>query len=660
MLTLIPTLPLASFFEGVLDWLKNVPSYFLAILGLGFLIFIHELGHFLACKITKTRVETFSIGFGRRLFGWETVGGSRRFTTGPRHSAPTAGTDVRIALIPLGGYVKMAGEIGGDGTATSGADEAPRPPKSDEYPAKSFGARTLIISAGVIMNAITAFVFFWIAYGTGLEEPPPLVGTVTPGGPAWRAGIEGGDRIVSIDGRAARTFLDVQSGVALVAKGSSAEVVVVRDGANRTLTLTPDYDEKRGLQQAQLSPAETLSIDDGVSEKLVIGATETAIVAGRSIRGGAAFLDAIQSALSAGRESIDVVLPSRATPVSRTLSLARARKAPVKPSSWKLGIVFSDGRRIEAVRANSTATAAGLRPGDVIVGADGTDIVTGSELSYRSSIATLDVLRDGKPLAIEAKVNGFAAIDAFVSALAFATKPAEGPLRIYPHGGEFPGRTSPAGDAGVRLGDVLLEIDGKAITASDDVVKLGAAFDGSPVRIKVQTGEQPPRELTVAPRPTPDRAEIEAFLVRTLEKQRVAVGGAGGAAAVAFDRTTTEIGNIFRLIKRFFGGGVSFQKNISGPLTIAALSSQSVAGGLGSYLALLAFISVNLCVLNFLPIPVLDGGQMLFLLIEKARGGRPLSGNAIAKFQLVGFVLLMALMVFALKNDITNVFGSGR
>ena len=104
----------------------SVQSVVLAILGVGFLIFVHELGHFLACRLTKTRVETFSIGFGRRLFGWETIEGQRRFTVGARRSRPTDGTDVRIALIPLGGYVKMAGEIGGDGTATSGAGGEPR------------------------------------------------------------------------------------------------------------------------------------------------------------------------------------------------------------------------------------------------------------------------------------------------------------------------------------------------------------------------------------------------------------------------------------------------------------------------------------------------------------------------------------------------------
>ena len=87
------------------------------------------------------------------------------------------------------------------------------------------------------------------------------------------------------------------------------------------------------------------------------------------------------------------------------------------------------------------------------------------------------------------------------------------------------------------------------------------------------------------------------------------------------------------------------------------MSSRSASQGWTRFLAFLAFISVNLCILNILPIPVLDGGQLMFLIIEKARGGRPLQEGTIAKMQLVGFGLLLLLMFFALKNDIGNLFG---
>lgn len=633
-------------------------SVVLAILGVGFLIFIHETGHFLACRITKTRVETFSIGFGKRLFGWESRSGVRRFTVGARRSLPTDGTDVRVAMIPLGGYVKMAGEIGGDGTATSGASAEPRAPLPDEYPAKSFGARSLIISAGVIMNAIVAFLFFWIAYGTGIEEPPPVLGQVIKGGAGWKAGLRAGDRIVQIDGREIRTFLDVQSGVALVPKDATVDVLVERDGAPLTLKLRPDYDETRGLQQAQMSPIATLVLDDGASEKISVGARERAIVSGRAVRGGAEFEAAVAEVLSIGRESIEVSFPDRpATGAPRVVSLARARKVSGKPGPFKLGIEFVDRRRVEAVRPGGVAERIGLGRNDVVLRADDEAISQSAELFYLPKIARLEVLRDGKVTSLEVGVDGAAAVAALLADVSFASKAASGPVMMYPRGGEFSDRKSPAAEAGVRAGDALLELDGKPIASWEEVVAMGGSFDGSPVRMKVRTGFEPARELSVSPRSMADAKERDAFISGTYPKERVEVGGIGGAAAAAFDRTVTEIGNIFRLIGRFFGGGVSFQKNISGPLTIANLASQSAASGLGTFLSFLAFISVNLCVLNFLPIPVLDGGQMLFLVIEKVRGGRKLSDNTIARFQLAGFLLLMLLMVFAFKNDITNVFG---
>jgi regulator of sigma E protease len=259
---------------------------------------------------------------------------------------------------------------------------------------------------------------------------------------------------------------------------------------------------------------------------------------------------------------------------------------------------------------------------------------------------------------VEPRADGFAAVAAFLADVAFATRAENGPPTVYPRGGDFPDRRSPAADAGVLPGDVLLAIDGKPVSTVDDVMQRGASFDGSPVRLTVRTGDAAPRDVSLSPRTIADMKEREAFAALDFPKEEVDVGGIGGAAAAAWDRTTQEIGNIFRLIGRFFGGGVSFQKNISGPLTIGKLSSQSASGGLATFLAFLAFISVNLCVLNFLPIPVLDGGQMVFLLVEKFRGGRPLREATIAKFQLVGFLLLLLLMGFALKNDFKNLFGN--
>ena len=130
--------PLALSFPG--------GSMILAILGIGFLIFIHEWGHYAACRLTGTRTETFAIGFGPRLFGWEKDrDGKRRFTVGERQLDPEDhAMDFRISAIPLGGYVKMAGEIPGE--ASTGAP--------DEFPQKTASQRAFIISAGITCERV--------------------------------------------------------------------------------------------------------------------------------------------------------------------------------------------------------------------------------------------------------------------------------------------------------------------------------------------------------------------------------------------------------------------------------------------------------------------------------------------------------------------------
>ena len=157
----------------LLSPLAAASDYVLPILGIAFLIFIHELGHYLACRLTKTRVETFSIGFGTRLFGWESRPDEpRRFTVGRRRLDPAENAmDFRVALVPLGGYVKMAGENPGEDR--SGAD--------DEFPSKPMWARVFIISAGVIMNALTAWLFYFIAFSGPILQKPAILGMVSPG-----------------------------------------------------------------------------------------------------------------------------------------------------------------------------------------------------------------------------------------------------------------------------------------------------------------------------------------------------------------------------------------------------------------------------------------------------------------------------------------------
>jgi membrane-associated protease RseP (regulator of RpoE activity) len=168
----------------------------LGILGLGFLIFVHELGHFVTAKWCDVHVQTFSIGFGPAL---------------PGCSFQRGETTYKIGVIPLGGYVNMVGE-------GPEADEDENYPRS--FKNKTVGQRMLIISAGVIMNVLVAGILFVLVFiYHGDYRPAGIVGAVDPGSPAWNNGVRSGMVIANLDNTPNPSFNDLRVAVVLSGPG---------------------------------------------------------------------------------------------------------------------------------------------------------------------------------------------------------------------------------------------------------------------------------------------------------------------------------------------------------------------------------------------------------------------------------------------------------
>jgi len=170
--------------------------YFAIVLSL--IVFVHELGHYIAARLTGVRVEVFSLGFGKRLTGW-------------RHGD----TDYRISMFPLGGYVRMSGIIDesaglpdGSGEALTGADW--------EFMSKNWLQKIFILAAGGIMNFALAWFIFAILIGsTGINEADnqPVIGQVSPEWPAAEAGLLPGDRIISLNDLQLDSWEEISSAV---------------------------------------------------------------------------------------------------------------------------------------------------------------------------------------------------------------------------------------------------------------------------------------------------------------------------------------------------------------------------------------------------------------------------------------------------------------
>jgi len=185
---------------------------------LGVLVFVHELGHFLVARWHGVRVLTFSLGFGPKIFSFK-----------------RGDTEYCVSAVPLGGYVKMAGE-NPDG-------EVEASPKPDEFLAKTKWQRFQVYVAGPLMNLVGAFVIMTGVYLYGAPEPayqknPAEVGRVAAGSPAERAGIRPGDVVVAVAGRAVSNWEQLELAV-MPKAGREIEVVVRRGRDERTLRLVP-------------------------------------------------------------------------------------------------------------------------------------------------------------------------------------------------------------------------------------------------------------------------------------------------------------------------------------------------------------------------------------------------------------------------------------
>jgi regulator of sigma E protease len=188
--------------------LDKVVSILGAVFALGLVVTIHELGHFLAAHFFRVRVDVFSFGFGPRILGF------KRGTT-----------DYRISVLPLGGYVRMAGE--------NPSEERTGAP--DEFLSKPRWQRTIIALAGPAMNLLTAVVVFAFMFTGTVQEPsyqdkPAQVAAVMPGTPAEKAGIQAGDQLIEINGAKDPTWQRAEWEAELALPGAPLPVTIDRDG----------------------------------------------------------------------------------------------------------------------------------------------------------------------------------------------------------------------------------------------------------------------------------------------------------------------------------------------------------------------------------------------------------------------------------------------
>lgn len=319
---------------------------------------------------------------------------------------------------------------------------------------------------------------------------------------------------------------------------------------------------------------------------------------------------------------------------------------------------------IGSVAPQSPAAQAGLRAGDEIVSVNGTTTPTWEA----ASLALLDGVMDQQTLDVTAKQSGSAPrkLRLHVHDVNALTRP----------GGLLPGLglepwqlpavvarlvpDGPAARSGVQSGDRVIEIGGKPISGWSALVQFVRAHPGETVPAKVQrNGAQIPLQLQIGGRTENGQrvgfigVEVsEAGRDRLLSVERYAPLPALGHA---FGKTGEISWLTLRMLWDMANGTASW-KNLSGPIGIAQYAGAAVSAGATAFATFLAVISISLGILNLLPVPVLDGGHLLFYAIEWIKGG-PLSTRTEVIGQQIGITLLLLLMGFVVFNDLARIMG---
>jgi regulator of sigma E protease len=506
-----------------------------------------------------------------------------------------------ISALPLGGYVKMFGD---DPTAEVDSEH-----RAVSLTHKPVGQRIAIVLAGPLMNFFLAIVLFAGVALIGEPALAPKLGDVEAKSAAFSAGFRSGDTVKTADSKPVKSWDEFQKIIESHGDAVVPVTVARATGEEETLQVTP----KQSVNKNVMSWDRHVGEIDGLSyasRSTLVGVRDANSIAGK-----------------AGFKTADMITSVNGEKMTKWREL-RASFSKLVGSKAPVAIEIERGLLDE----NRQDTKG-----------DGSGEVVKLELT------------------IPADAKSFEEILAKVGL--------EYP-ELYLAGIE---KNSPAAKAGLQKGDRLLSIDGKELASFEQIAGLIRAYGQNS---KVEEGQEPkPLSVTAERDGKPLTVAIAPNMKERMsqngkEEKRFEIGIRPmivDAAPSTFEMTSSGIDAIGRGFNqtmkwssltilgfvRMFQAEVS-AKNIGGFLSIGQMAKKSWAMGPSQFLNIMAIISINLFILNLLPVPVLDGGHLVFYSIEALRGA-PLSMRKMEIAQQVGLVLLLGLMVFALFNDVTRI-----
>lgn len=605
------------------------------VLGLGLVIFVHELGHFMAARWCKVTVRVFSLGFGPPLV-----------------SFVRNGVRYQVAAIPVGGFVSMAGEYPGDES---------KGPQEGLLSNKSVGQRFFVYSAGVLMNLAFALVVLPILFWVGVPFTKPILGEPIPGGPAWQAGLEPGTEVLEIDGTRVIEQSQIVSEVALAPDGP-VEMLVREPNSESTRVVRvvptegPDGFRQIGVGRG-IAPDGGLAVTPGSAAARAGLADDDRLLA---VVGQPSELHLERQLRRATADRGDLgLLVAAPSGAERTVEI----DLEWEPASTRPLIgVAPLANRVEGVRGGG-ALAARLEREQLA----GARLVTARGASIADEEDLLDALLErpaGGPTAVRTRSGERVDVtDAFEAHVASRSGPVAAARDIalgFDAESSYvaPSRDGAAKEAGVVAGDRVVRIGDREVATWNELLEaVGRAVDGSaPIDVVVERrsganddgGSRTERlEFAIQPRPP-----LTANLGLSLDAPDFVYRTADPLEAVATGLASTRkmLRDVWLALQRMVTADIS-SRNLGGPVSIAMVGYHTAKGGPSQLFYFLCLLSINLALINVLPIPVLDGGHLLFLLVEKVKGG-PVSDRVLGYSQLVGFVMIVSLFVYVTWNDL--------
>ncbi len=675
----------------------------LVLLGFGGIVMIHELGHFIVAKLGKIKVEAFSIGMPPVLLGIRKLKKGWRVRVLPKMGEPEKlqegdnDTEYQIGLIPIGGFVKMLGQ------SDTGAADVDNDPRS--YANRPVGIRIATVSAGVIFNAIGAIVIFIILFMNGINLPPAEVGQVAKNSPAWDAGIRPGDEIIEVNGDSFVDFTAVQLAPALSSPDEPVVYKVRRTGGEEEI-IEVIAERKAGdpskMRYAGISQMQSLTIDTRNAKDPVyvqslerIGfrpGDEIIAVENQSVSSYWQF----EKALSETYKPAATIRVSRQWPLDttseqrtvETVTLPVLIPALVENFRDEFDLTHFSGlvprlvvegvvepTKIERLKGwfrtailrkeAEPKLSDKLKTGDVLMRVADVKYPTYKQLR-ELTIANKDqellmvVLRNdeqGVPQPVEVTVtpkanpgSGKRVTIGFGPGLDMNTPVVAQVLGTSRMPSEKPN---------IPPGTVITEMAQQPIENFYDIAAVLMQHAGKTIDVRYQLdGTEGTASLTV-PEHEPVHAEAMPGIGLPLSEHTRLFKATNPAEAVAmgFKKVGQFISQNYITLTRLIKNELP-SSSLMGPVGIVSVSYQAAGYSLDRYLYFLGLISTCLAVMNLLPLPVLDGGHIVFLLIEKITG-KPINERVLAPIMYGGLALLLGLILWVTYNDVLRLlFGS--